>query len=262
MRPPSPISDENFSNICRDFDIPASLKAELRKELDLIIDDIASEIAGKRKGRNRKEDRLQMKFMAKRIKEVRLNIDKTGPAGRLALKATSGYVGPMVSAGWLRDQFPDDSFVPSRSSVPCESGTSMRRSIRSPIRGLELDIEEESLNARLQFVNIRSKRTLSAILKALELGLCAALGRIEEQPGARGGRVPLLERRRLLINLARLWHNTLGRIVQGGLKSEFSKFSEDVVAACSWPPEGVADDVPKAIKEWRNRTQKNSRLRK
>jgi hypothetical protein len=84
--------------------------------------------------------------------------------------------------------------------------------------------------------------TVRNALKEIEDGLIRALGRLDRQRGARGGRERNVYRDYLLINLAIKWAE-LGREVTTGPKSEFVGFSESVANAIGWPTKGIDEAV-------------------
>jgi hypothetical protein len=130
--------------------------------------------------------------------------------------------------------------------------------MRPPYRARRYFIEEESLNARVEFVYRRPAQCLSAALDEIESGFVAALRALELRPGARGGQKPLAYRHDLIINLAEIWHD-IGKQVSSTENSEFITFCTGFGGSIGWPEEGMGAAIPKAIKDWRNLTQKQRR---
>ena len=116
---------------------------------------------------------------------------------------------------------------------------------RPPLRGREYFIDELSLEARYQFVRVRSKETLLTILREAERGIEATLSVIRADPEARGG-APLTYRRYMLANLAKLWRS-IGKETPTSPQSEFAQFCEYVCECVGWPKRGVGSAIPKAL---------------
>ena len=170
-----------------------------------------------------------------------------GPSGHLAFKASAPIVARMLAAQWIIDNFPDDDYAPRKSFPP--SSFQGRQSHREPLRGQKYFIEEQTLEARLQFVSHRPEKAATAALKAIAEGLDRTLRAIEHQPRYRGGQKPLIHRHYFIVNLADLWTD-LGREVSAGPTSQFAAFCESVASAIGWPTDGMNSAVADARTRW------------
>jgi hypothetical protein len=204
-----------------------------------------------------------------RLQKVRAAIGKArgemasqiGQAGDRGVRSAGRMLAPMVTARWLREQFPRDGLTPARRHVfemtygvprgPMPSRPEQRRAT-------QLDIEEDSLHARVRFGEERAIDLLSAILAVIDDALGEALSLFPLLPGARGGRRALTQRQYLMANLASCWEG-LGRRPTVGPNSDFTAFCEAIFEAIGWPIGGVEAAVPDALKLWRNHIGKNAR---
>jgi len=251
IRPPKPITDADFEEICGAFEVPLAAKEGLRASLDALVRIFAIQIERAGQQPSLKRDAQGIKRALSQIQKAGTKFSTFGPASQIALGAIASWIGPMVSARWLRHHFPADPLVPKPKDPPELRGDRRRW------RGEQYDIEDLSLYEREGFVGDRPVETISAILHDVENSLEAALRSLRFLPGARGGRKPLIYRRYFLVNLAEVWHE-LGKSVHGGPRSQFVEFCEAISEAIHWPTEGVAPDVPHAIKLWRNLSQKTA----
>ncbi len=251
LGPPKPISDADFEEICGTFKVPRRARADLRLRLDRLVKNFAIETENAGQQPSPKRDAQGIKKALSDIQKARTGFRARGPAARIALDALAPWIGPMVSARWLRYHFPADPLVPKPKDPPEPRGDRRRW------LGEQYDIEDLSLYERKGFVGDRPVETISALLHDVERGLEDALRSFRFQPGARGGRKPLERRRYFLANLAELWRK-LGKPVRGGPRSQFVAFCEAVSEAIGWPTEGVASAVPDAIRLWRNLTEKTA----
>jgi len=263
IKPPKPLNDEDFEAICRTFKIDKIFTEELREFLCNFVEAFADEIQSRRLSPDLPTDREALKKALGAIRAAQKNTPKRiGPGARRGLRAMGRSIGPALSARWLREQFPGDSLAPQPQVLfehhPVSQGG--RRPARIPVRAMtrRRDVEEMSIEARIQCVSVHPLETSRALLNLLEVGLTQALDEMLHLPGARGGRHPLDHRKYGLVNLANAWHK-LGRRPTSGANSQFLAFSEAIFAAIGWPTSGLASDMPDAITVWKNLNQKFTR---
>ena len=247
--PPKPISDSDFVEICSTFEVSLGGQAALRARLDRLVEKFASEVKNARHKPSPKRDAQDIKSALTDIQKARSKFRARGPAARIALNAMAPWVGPMVSARWLRHHFPADALVPKPKDPPGPRGDRRRW------LGEQYDIEDLSLKERKGFVGDHPVETIGALLHDVEQGLNDALRSLRFFQ--KGGRKPLTFRLYFLANLACIWCE-LGNPVSGGPTSQFVAFCEAVSEAIHWPTEGVASAIPDAIKLWRNLSQKTA----
>ena len=252
LGPPKPISDPDFDEICGISKVPRGAQADLRLRLDTLIKIFATSIENAAQQPSLKRDANGIKRALSYIQKARTEFGTCGPAAQVALGAMAPSIGPMVSARWLRQHFPDNLLVPKPKDPPEPRGDRSRR-----WRSEQYDIEDFSLNERLGFVGDWPLETTNAILHDVEHGLEAALRSLRFVPGAKGGRKPLTHRRYFLINLAEIWRE-LGWPVRTGPESKFVAFCEQVLAAIDWPTDGSVSATQQAVKHWRNLTKKTA----
>jgi hypothetical protein len=261
FKAPRPPSDEDFEAICETFEIGKTCREDLREFLLNFVEAFADLIGSRKLSPDRRADRDALQDVLRSIRAAQKKIPKKiGPGGRRGLRALGRSIGPALSARWLREQFPGDSFAP-QPQVLFEHHPGGRPSVRIPIRSMmptSCDVEEVSIEARILCVSHKPLETTRALLNLLERGLTQALQEMLHLPGARGGRHPLDHRKYGLVNLARAWHK-LGRQPTSGVKSQFLAFSEAIFAAIGWPTNGLASAIPAAITHWKNLSQKISR---
>ena len=246
---PKEIGNSDFEEICEAYRIQRSLRSEMKGQLDQLVRDFRESMTDARKQPDRKFDRDRLKTALSNLEEAAAQIDRLGPSGRRAIRTISDSVAPMLAAQWLNEKFPDDDYAPQRSRLP--STTELRPALRTPLRGREYFIEEESLGARLEFVKQRPVRTTGAVLRAITKGLATAQRSLDLQPGAKGGRKPLTYRHDLVINLAEIWKMCGGKISTSA-NSPFAGFCEAVAVSIGWPTEGMDAAIPDAVKHWRH----------
>jgi hypothetical protein len=254
---PKPIQVRDFDELCETLRIPREQRHTLKDELDELVKVFASWMGEERGHPDRSSDEDFLKDALSQIEAAKSAASRLGPSGGQALRITSRLFGYMITAQWLNDKFPDDDYAPRRIAAPHHAAGSGRLPIRRSSRmehREEFFIEEYTLDDRRRFVRNRAVQVMSAILASIEEGLRQSLQDIKRQPGSRGGRKPIKFRRYLLINLARMWIS-LGRDVSTGPKSDFFTFCESVAELIGWPSGGIAADIPRALRDLRNRTR-------
>jgi hypothetical protein len=252
LAPPKPIRTRDFDELCKTLKIPREQRHTLENQLDELVKIFAAWMGKDRGQPGRSLDEDLLNDALSQINRAKSAASKLGPSGQQALKITSRLLGPMISAQWLNDKFPDDNYAPRKVVIPHQA-KSTRRSVRIEHRE-ELFIEEYTLDDRYRFARNRAVQLLSTTLATIEEGLRQSLREIKRQPGRSGGRKPIKYRRYLLMSLVELW-NSLGKDVSTGPKSDFVTFCESVVALMGWPRGGIAADVPRALKDLRNQAR-------
>ena len=259
IKPPKPLNDEDFEAICGTFKIDKIYTEGLRKFLFNFVETFADLIESKRLSPDLPTDRDSLQEALRSIRAAQKNMPKKiGPGGRRGLRSLGRSIGPALSARWLREQFPGDSLAPQQ--VLFEHHKGARPSAGFPIRSMtdRYDVEEMSIEARIQCVSAKPLETTGALLNVLERGLTRALENMLHLPGARGGRRPLDHRKYGLVNLANAWHK-LGRQPTSGANSQFLAFSEAIFEAIGWSTNGLASAIPAAITHWKNLSKKTNR---
>ena len=251
---PKMISDEDFDLLCKNSHIDPSLNTKRRLD-DLVTAFI--DLMSNERPRSFASDRKRLSDARSYIKKATAVISKLGPLGGTALTSISPFIAPMLAAHWMNERFPGDDYAPQKSWVPPEDAR-LRPPTHQPSRARMYFIEEESLNARVEFVYRRPAQSVSAALDEIERGFVATLRALDLQPGARGGQKPLAYRHYLIINLAEIWHD-MGKQVSPTENSEFITFCTGVAGLIGWPEEGMGAAIPKATKDWRNLPQKQRR---
>jgi hypothetical protein len=253
--PPKAIDDTDFDAICATFRILKRQKEVVRDFLDKLVDIFADHMKGKRLEPHFSADKDNLEAALGYILKGLDKLRKIGPRGQRAMRSISPYIGPMVAAQWLRDNFPDDDLVPDQVAAP-EQHSSL--SLRAPLRGDRYDIEQLSLDGRKTFVRARPGKTLVAVLTEIERGLAVAIAdRTKVLSRAKGGPVPLQDRDLVLKNLCTIW-SQLDRELIAGNKSDFGAFCEAIFVAIGWPTNSVNDDaLREAIRDWHNLPQKD-----
>jgi hypothetical protein len=233
--------------MCEGFGIADERRAFFKSEINKIMLGIAEWITDDLSTPSRNADLDRLKSIDSELRDTIEKVNKMGPKGSLALRAISDFIAPMLSAGWINHQFPGDDWAPTKSIInEAFLADGARPPMHEPARGRAYFIEEQSLEARYQFVRNRSKNTLLATLTQTQQGIEAALSMIKSDPAARGGRPSLQYRRYMLANLATLWRS-IGKRTPTSPSSEFVGFCEYVFECAGWPKRGVASDIPRAL---------------
>ena len=250
---PRRISEDDLEEIVSTFRIPRDRQQELRDFLDELVEVFAAEVSRERSQPTQKADRGQLEKARNAVVKARVAINlAAGPAAKGALRRTAGRIGTMLSASWIQGRFPDDRIAPGLHYWPLEDDDAVRAPARVAVRPVPVD--DLSLKERQYFAEYRAREVILAVLDALDSTLADARRRIVMPPKRAkgvGGRNPLTQRRYLLANLARFWR-VLGGTLGRGKRSGFADFAEAICSAIGWPIDGVAADVPKAIKLSRN----------
>ena len=237
---PRPISNSDFDEICESFKISSKKNRRfLRAVVDGTTTDVAEFVTQQKLQPHRRDDRKLVAGAVLALKEVRQRLDRLGPEGKKALREFDDFLIPLVSAGWLHQQFPNDSLAPK-------------------IAGLAADFEDRSLDQRKLFIWNRPSLALNAVLAELGQGLNATLSLLQRGPGTKGGRKREIARHLMILSLVRAW-NSIGRKISTGPKSEFVRFVEAVLVSIGWSGRGIPDAAADAVKDWRNRAQKKVR---
>jgi hypothetical protein len=253
---PKKISALDFDELCETFKIPTFHRATTKTALDDLVIEFNAWMKGEKLQPDRASDRDRLKTALADTKKAAELISKLGPSGRRAFRVISASVAPMLAARWLNERFPDDDLAPQRTKLPAQGS---RTAMRTPLRGPEYFIEEESIEARIRFVQHCSVETTIAALNEIMTGLERSIQSLNLQPGSRGGRTPLTYRRYLIINLAEIWYRNLGYEISTSANSPFAGFCEVIAVSIGWSAHGTSSDIPKAIRDWRNLSQKNHR---
>lgn len=247
---PKMISKKAFDKLCKDFQFTPSKQLEAKMMVDQIVIEFADWMRDARGKPDRNQDLDWVRKAASDIKKATAGLSKLGPSGRSALKVISHFIGPMLTATWISDNFPGDGYAPERS--PLERSPN---SIRTPLRGEKGFVEERTLGSRVQFVSHRAVESTVTALEAIEGGLNETLRTLKLQPGSRGGRKPLIYRHYLIMNLAETWTN-LERQVSTKPSSDFAHFCYSVVEEIGWPTAGIVSAIPDALADWRHLPRK------
>jgi hypothetical protein len=249
LKIPKKLGADDFNELCAQYKILFSLQRTAKERLDDIVSEFANWMEGERQQPNRSSDRKHLKQALTHFEKARTEIDKLGPSGSRAMREVSRSVALMLSAEWIRENFPGDIYAPQKPG--------RGRDGEIPERGGRF-IEEDTRNARQGFVFRRPAKTITAMLKTIEAGFDAALSALGRQPGSKGGRKPLTYRHYLIINLAEIWRD-LGNQVSTGPKSDFAAFCEGVAVSIGWPTDGMSAAIADALEDWRNLTKTKRR---
>jgi hypothetical protein len=131
---PTRVSNEDFVEICCVYRIPASLHQSMRMDLNELVDRFGDWMTNERSQPHRRADRVRLKDARASIKSGINQLQKLCPPGRLALKAMSRPLAPMLSAQWISHNFPDDDYAPTRSAMPPQNEGSRSAPLRPPLR--------------------------------------------------------------------------------------------------------------------------------
>jgi len=113
IKAPKPLNDEDFEAICRTFKIGTIFTEELREFLCNFVEAFADEIQSRRLSPDLRTDREALKKALGAIRAAQKSTaKKVGPGARRGLRAMGRSIGAALSARWLREQFPGDSFAP------------------------------------------------------------------------------------------------------------------------------------------------------
>jgi hypothetical protein len=109
--PPVPklISNPDFNEICKTFKIPVDKRNLLRQMVDGSVTAVAEAIIKERSQPHRRDDRKRGQTAIGALKKAQRQLKRLGPLGHDALIGYEHFLGPMVSAGWLRQQLPGDN---------------------------------------------------------------------------------------------------------------------------------------------------------
>jgi hypothetical protein len=245
------VSDEVFDFICVTADIPSAKRTWLRENLDGLVAVFADEIRANRLQPTQQADTDHIKKAWKSVTRARAEIARaTGPAARLAFRASGRRIGSLVAASWLRRRFPDDRLTPNPYYWPRDDNDHGPSpfGMRTPV-----EADDISLAERIFFAERRTMPVMVAILDDIGAALKSAQTRIVAPPPEKqgsGGRKPLITRRYGLVNLAEFWCE-LGRRPTTGRTSKYGAFCEMVFDGIGWPTTGVNAALADAITTWR-----------
>jgi hypothetical protein len=251
---PKRISDAEWEALCETSRIAVKYRHQLRMRLNNVVDSLVGWMSEERNLPERKSDLAQVNDMLSHVDKAGAVISRLGPAGHLAFKAISPFLAPMLAAQWMNESFPDNDSTPKRS-VP-EEFSGLRCPPRQTHRTSEYFIEEDSLEARFEFVRQNPAQTLKAALEQIDVGLREILCALDLQPRSRGGQKPLVYRHYAIINLIEIW-DEMGRVPSSGPDSDCTSFCVEVIYAMGWPTKGLSAAMPDAIKHWRHLSGKN-----
>jgi hypothetical protein len=239
---PKIMSENDFQELCETHRIRTHEKERVRHSLDEIVTAFAEHMHRQKLQPARTSDRERIQNAQKLIKNVAEFLEGSGPHGLLVLPAIAPLVAPFLSAKWLSVTFPDDDFAPQPGTPP-KMG---RTALRFPEHGERFFIEEQTEQARHEFVRARPRKTMLALLKNSDIALGRALAQFP-----RGGRRSLLDRHFLIVNLAVLW-SSLKKDVSTGPNSHFADFVTSVTRGIGWPERGLIAALPDAVNHWRH----------
>lgn len=225
---PKQITESVFRELCLTFKISEKWRPFLRERLDTLVTEFAKMMREEKRKPDRRQDRERLERVRRRLKEIETDIQNLGPAGRHAHILITPHIARMLSWTWLVKKVP--------------LGSHMR-----PLGDVN-DVDSK-FDARVVLIERRDGEVMCAILSQLRTGYETVLAAFPK-----GGRQPLHHRRFVIINLACFWE-AMSRLVSTSPKSDFVAFAEQVVEAIGWPPDGVAAEVPKAMRYWRNRAK-------
>jgi hypothetical protein len=151
---PKKISVADFTELCTIHDLPLDQKTYVRERLDELVTAFSNHMREKKRQPHPRTDRERVSDAQSLIRKGIAKLEKVGPQGLLALEAVASTVSPMLSARWLSERFPDDNYAPRPNTLPMEG----RFGSRSPEHGQEFFIEEQTQEARYEFVRSRPKK--------------------------------------------------------------------------------------------------------
>jgi hypothetical protein len=246
LKPPLPISDDDFDALCTVHKIKPSDRAVARDFLREVVAAFAEAIQRERTLPTRKADRLAIERASADLRRAQRRLQRrTGPAGRVGSRVAGRGIASAISVSWMRRHFADDPAIPNAIYWSADD-----RSGRTPARvpARPIDTDDLSLDQRIGFMERRGADAIAALIGDIAGALEGAQRAIVHLPN---GRKPLKHRAYLLAALAELWHR-LGHRPTGGVNSQYGSFAETVLATIDWPTDGVNAAVPNAIKLWRH----------
>jgi hypothetical protein len=163
FRKPIQISALDFGALCETFHILPQHQQLTKVWLDEMVAEFGGWMTREKQQPHRASDHHRLKAAHASIMEVAAALKTLGPSGRSAFKASAPIVARMLAAQWISDNFPDDDYAPRKSSLP--SPFQGRQPHREPLRGQKYFIEEQTLEARVQFVSHRPEKAATAALK-------------------------------------------------------------------------------------------------
>jgi hypothetical protein len=241
LKPPRPISSENFDLICRTSQIPTGQQEKVRDFLASAVAGFEELIARERRLPSRKSNRRAITRAINHLRRAEYLLkQKMGPAGLRALRLSGRQIAPAISDAWLHSRFPNDFEPPSQ--LYWRTGYNP---LRPSLRDSDWLSESENrlLDYRVGFMERWGSLAIPKLLADQISGLENGRRLIVHLPG---GRTPLRNRAYMLAALAELW-GKIGRRPASG-NSQFGSFCEAVFEAIGWPTEGVKSALPDAIK--------------
>lgn len=237
---PRLISEAHFEELCRPYHFSVADRRQLLGEINGILKDM-----GKWMRENPPQpiskQRDCLRAAAAHIKKARELLNER--ADRFHLGFTAEPLAPMLSASWLREQFPTDELAPRAIGLApfVDDGTSRLQ--------------------RKRFFEHRPVEAITAILDTIEAAFAHTLMMLGYIPGGKGGPKPLQERRTFIVMLAIKWER-LGKRTSTSPTSDFVAFIDNIMDAIGWPSDlnneggAVVAAVGDAVKHWRNLASK------
>jgi hypothetical protein len=96
-------------------------KKYVRSGLDALVADFADHMRAEKQQPDRRSDIARIKEAQKSVKKALAILERVGPQALLVLPAIAPAIAPMLSARWLREQFPDDDYAPQPTTLPIMS---------------------------------------------------------------------------------------------------------------------------------------------
>jgi hypothetical protein len=241
---PKDIQEKELQALFEAYGLETNQRLKMASLLKNLIGEFENEIKKIRKRRTRSDDRKNLRHAIERLSESQRYSKACGPIGQTIIINNISHVGEMLSAGWIRQAFPEFFELPKET---CKAVNS--RSRLTPRYGEQVYVEEHTVQDRRLFARSQNKYLISAVLEEIQQSLEKALRQSKELGGRRKAEI----RHYFIMNLAEFWRQ-IGRDPGATGAFQFPQFCEDVVKYVGWPASGLRATIRKALKDFATRS--------
>lgn len=217
---PKQIQEEQLKDLFEAYDLDPKQRLEMTSQLKDLINAIGSSIKRIREQHTRSDDRKNLRHAIERLSEAQRSLKACGPIGQTIIINNISHFGEMLSAGWMRQAFPELIEHPKHT------------------------VQNRRLFARSLHISL-----VSAVLEGIQQSLERALRQSKELGGRRKAQI----RHVFIMNLAVFW-GRIGRDPMATGAFQFPQFCENVIEYVGWPASGLRATTRKALKDFATRS--------
>jgi hypothetical protein len=241
---PKDIQEEQLQALFDAYGLETNQRLKMASLLKDLIDVFGIQIKKIRNRRTRSDDRKNLGNAIERLSEAHRYLKACGPIGQTIILNNISHVGEMLSAGWMRQAFPELFELPKETYKAISS-----KSRLTPKYGEQVYVEEHTVQHRRLFARSLHISLVSAVLDEIKQSLERALRRSKELGGRRKAEI----RHVFIMNLAEFWRR-IGRDPMATGAFQFPQFCENVIEYVGWPASGLRAAIRKALEDYATRS--------